>query len=216
MPIVVEHLNKVYQTQQALRDVSCTFASGQIHGIVGRNGSGKTVLLRCLCGYTRSTSGKVLIDGKELGIDMAFPPAMGLLLDTPMFLPRFNGYENLMMLIGIRKKEKNEKKRLVEAALRQVGLQDQREKKVVYYSLGMRQRLGIAQALMEQPSLLILDEPFNGLDREGVREITDLLRNMREQGVTILLTSHYPDDLENLCDTVTRLDGGQIVGPERP
>lgn len=214
MSIVVEHLTKVYRTQKALSDVSRSFASGRIHGIVGRNGSGKTVLLRCLCGYTKPTSGRVLIDDKELGVDMAFPPGMGLLLDTPMFLPRFNGYENLLMLVGIRQKDKAEKRRLVEAALRQVGLQDQQTKKVAHYSLGMRQRLGIAQALMEQPSLLILDEPFNGLDREGVGEITALFRDLRKQGVTILLTSHYPGDLENLCDTVTRLDGGRIVGSE--
>lgn len=215
MRIVVDHLVKAYQSQIVLRDLNCEFASQQIHGIVGRNGSGKSVLLRCLCGYTRPTSGTVLVDGKPLGKQMPFPPGMGLLLDTPLFLPRLSGYDNLALLMNIRKHSRREKKQLIYQTLAQVDLLEQQNKKVSDYSLGMRQRLGIAQALMEQPTLLILDEPFNGMDRQGVNQIRALLRQLREQGVTILLTSHYPDDLEALCDTVTCLDCGQIVQQKR-
>lgn len=211
MEIIVDHLTKEYRTQTALQDVSCTFASGQIHGIVGRNGSGKSVLLRCICGYSRPTSGTVRIDGKLLGKDCAFPPDMGLLLDTPLFLPRFSGYENLMLLLNIRKYSHAEKERMIHDALEQVGLLDQQHKKVSKYSLGMRQRLGLAQALMEHPKLLILDEPFNGLDRDGVAHVRQLLLSLKTQGVTMLLTSHYPEDLDALCDTFTHLDGGRKV-----
>lgn len=211
MEIVVKNLTKIYRTQRALQDVTCTFASGQIHGVVGRNGSGKSVLLRCLCGYARPTSGSILIGGKQLGREIPFPPGMGLLLDTPAFLPRFSGYENLMMLLSIRCRDRKERKQLIQEALAQVDLTEQQHKKVSQYSLGMKQRLGLAQALMEHPSLLILDEPFNGLDREGVKQIRALLRQLRDDGVTMLLTSHYPEDLAELCDTITRLDGGKIV-----
>ncbi len=211
MEIIVDHLTKEYRTQTALQGVSCTFASGQIHGIVGRNGSGKSVLLRCICGYSRPTSGTVCIDGKLLGKDCAFPPDMGLLLDTPLFLPRFSGYENLMLLLNIRKYSHAEKERMIHDAIEQVGLLDQQHKKVSKYSLGMRQRLSLAQALMEHPKLLILDEPFNGLDRDGVAHVRKLLLSLKAQGVTMLLTSHYPEDLDALCDTFIHLDGGRKV-----
>lgn len=211
MEIKVQDLSKAYRTQLALDHVSCTFASGQIHGIVGRNGSGKSVLLRCLCGYTRPTSGTIVMDGKQLGKDMPFPPGMGLLLDSPGFLPRLNGYDNLALLMSVRSRGRAQNKLLIQEALAQVGLTDQQHKKVSQYSLGMRQRLGIAQALMEQPTLLILDEPFNGLDREGVKQIRTLLGQLRDGGATMLLTSHYPEDLAALCDTITHLDGGKII-----
>ncbi len=211
MEIIVDHLTKEYRTQTALQNVCCTFASGQIHGIVGRNGSGKSVLLRCICGYSRPTSGSVSVDGKLVGKDCAFPPHLGLLLDTPLFLPRFSGYENLMLLLNIRQYARAEKESMVHDALEQVGLLDQQRKKVAQYSLGMRQRLGLAQALMEHPQLLILDEPFNGLDRDGVAHVRQLLLSLKSQGVTMLLTSHYPEDLDALCDTFTHLDGGHVV-----
>ena len=214
MKIKVDHLTKVYQTEYALNDINCSFESQQIHGIVGRNGSGKSVLLRCLCGYTKPTSGTITIDGKILGKDTPFPADMGLLLDTPLFLPRFSGYENLMLLMGISKRPKVEKERLVREALEKVGMTEQQNKKVSKYSLGMRQRLGLAQALMEQPTLLILDEPFNGLDRDGVKHIRGLLQTLRDNGVTILLTSHYPEDIAELCETLTCLDGGKIIRQE--
>lgn len=211
MRIVVEHLTKAYRAQCVLNDISCSFQSGQIHGIVGRNGSGKTVLLRCLCGYAKLTSGKIWIGEKLLGTDIFFPPFLGLLLDTPMFLPQFSGYDNLMLLMNIHKREYDEKKALIQEALQHVALSEHQNIKVANYSLGMRQRLGIAQAIMEKPKLLILDEPFNGLDRDGVKKISALFKKMRSSGVTVLLTSHYPSDLENLCDTITCLDGGQIL-----
>ena len=211
MNIVVRHATKKYRIQTALDDVSCDFASRQIHGIIGRNGSGKTVLLRSLCGYTKLTSGEILFDGKKLGQDMEFPQSMGVLIDSPSFIPRFTAKENLQLLMNISKRSKEDKAMRIKQAIIQVGLEEQSRKRVSQYSLGMKQRLSIAQAIMEQPDLLILDEPFNGLDRDGVKSIQELLLKERERGATILLTSHYPDDLAAICDTITRLDGGHVV-----
>lgn len=211
MNIVVRHATKKYRIQTALDDVSCDFPSRQIHGIIGRNGSGKTVLLRSLCGYTKLSSGEILIDGKKLGQDMEFPQSMGILIDSPSFIPRFAAKENLQLLMNISKRSKEDKAMRIKQAIIQVGLEEQSRKRVSQYSLGMKQRLGIAQAIMEQPDLLILDEPFNGLDRDGVKSIQELLLKERERGATILLTSHYPDDLAAICDTITHLDGGHIT-----
>lgn len=211
MSIVVSHATKMYKTEAAIRDINCSFTSHQIHGIIGRNGSGKTVLLRSICGYTKLSSGEILVDGKRLGHDMEFPESMGILIDVPGFIPFFNAKENLMLLMDICKHRKQEKLALINKALTHVGLNGCERKRISQYSLGMKQRLGIAQAIMEQPALLILDEPFNGLDRDGVKAIRELLLQQRDAGTTILLTSHYPDDLEALCDTMTQLDGGKIV-----
>lgn len=208
MRIECVHVTKQYGNQVVLNDVSAVFDAGKIHGLVGRNGSGKTMLMKCVCGYIRPDQGYVLVDGKKVGRDMEFPPNMGLMLEVPGFLPQFSGKFNLSMLYAIRHKPDRQ---AIEHAMALVGLDPRSTKKVAHYSLGMRQRLGIAQAIMESPDLLILDEPFNGLDRNGVMEIRQLLLQCRDEGKTILLSSHYAEDIEALCDTVHKMEAGNLL-----
>lgn len=207
MSIVLEHVTKRYANQIMLSDVSVTFESGRIHGIVGRNGSGKTQLFKAICGYSTPDSGSVTVDGERVGKDVDFPTGVGLLIESPGFLPNYSGLFNLALLAAIN--TKLSRKELI-AVLAMVGLETARNKKVGAYSLGMRQRLGIAQALMGNPKLMILDEPFNGLDNEGVQEIRRLLLSVRQAGKTILLASHNANDIDALCDTVHKMEAGTI------
>lgn len=208
MYIEVNHISKTYGDQKVLKDVTISFEKGNIHGIVGRNGSGKTVLFKCICGYVKSETGEVLLDGKQLGKAMDYPPSMGLMLEAPGFLPNFSGLFNLEMLQGINHKIDVPYLRSV---MQQVKLENAGKKPVGKYSMGMRQRLGIAQAIMEDPELFILDEPFNGLDAQGVEDMRQLFLSLKEKGKTILLTSHYAQDIETLCDTVHEMDAGVIT-----
>ncbi|NLC32926.1 MAG: ATP-binding cassette domain-containing protein [Clostridiales bacterium] len=205
MDICVENICKHYGKQEVLKNVNAHFASGQIHGLIGRNGSGKTVLFRCIIGYTKPDTGEVRIGTKRVGIDMRYPDSLGLILDTPGFLPQFTGQFNLELLMSIRGRPE---KSHIQKVMCRVGLPDTGRKPVGKYSMGMRQRLGIAQAIMEDPHLLILDEPFNGLDSQGVADIHSLLKLLRSQGKTILITSHYVQDIEALCDTVHEMQAG--------
>ena len=179
--ISVEHVSLTIGTAQILRDVSARFEEGQIHGIVGRNGSGKTMLMKCICGFIRPDSGKILVDGKQVGRDVDFPPDLGLLIETPGFVPYYSGLKNLELLAAINRRVSKER---LNACMEQIGLGDAKNKRVSKYSMGMRQRLGIAQAIMENPRLLILDEPLNGLDEQGVEDIRALLLELKEQGKT--------------------------------
>jgi ABC-2 type transport system ATP-binding protein len=208
MYIEVNHISKTYGDQKVIKDVTVSFEKGKIHGIVGRNGSGKTVLFKCICGYVKPETGEVLLDGKQIGKAMDYPPSLGLILEAPGFLPNFSGLFNLEMLQGINHKVDAS---YLRGVMQQVKLQNVGKKPVGKYSMGMRQRLGIAQAIMEDPELLILDEPFNGLDAQGVEDIRQLFLSLREKGKTILLTSHYTQDIEALCDTVHEMDSGVIT-----
>ena len=185
--ISVEHVSLTIGTAQILRDVSAQFEEGQIHGIVGRNGSGKTMLMKCICGFIRPDSGKILLDRKQVGRDVDFPPDLGLLIETPGFVPYYSGLKNLELLAAINRRASKER---LNVCMEQLGLGDAKNKRVSKYSMGMRQRLGIAQAIMEDPQLLILDEPLNGLDEQGVEDIRALLLELKGQGKTILLSSH--------------------------
>ena len=205
--VSVQHVSKRFGSETVLDDVSRDFETGRIHGIVGNNGSGKTVLFKCICGFLRPEKGRVLVDYEEVGRDVDFPPDLGLIIETPGFLPGLTGQQNLELLASLRRRISREQ---VREAMQRVGLDPLLRKKVGSYSLGMRQRLGIAQAIMERPSLLVLDEPFNGLDRTGVSEMRTLLREMNREGVTILLASHNAGDIEELCDTVCEMDAGII------
>lgn len=207
MPIQCVHVTKKYGSQVVLKDISVLFEDGKIHGLVGRNGSGKTLLMKCICGYVQPDTGHVLVNGRRIGADVEFPPSMGLMLETPGFLPQFSARFNLSMLYAIRNKPNPQ---VICKALETVGLDPDSRKSVGHYSLGMRQRLGIAQALMENPDLLILDEPFNGLDEAGVHDIRALLLQLRDKGRTILLSSHYAQDIDMLCDTVHEMTSGSI------
>ena len=197
--VKVEGLSKEFRGEMILQDVNITLERGKIYGLVGMNGSGKTVFMKCLCGFLKPTTGKVTVDGKEVGKEIDFPQDLGLMIETPGFIPYMSGKSNLKNLALIRNQIGNYE---IEEALRSVGLDPNLKKHVSKYSLGMRQRLGIAQAIMEKPRLLILDEPFNGLDVQGVKDIRKLLMSLQKQGVTILLASHYDEDIRTLCEEV--------------
>ncbi|MEG2575465.1 MAG: ATP-binding cassette domain-containing protein [Christensenella sp.] len=206
--ISVQHVYKDFNGEEVLHDVHHDFESGKIHGIVGNNGSGKTVLFKCICGFLRSSTGKILVDYEEVGKDMDFPDNMGLIIETPGFLPTLTGFKNLQLLASLKKKIGNKE---IRETIRRVGLDPDLKKPVSKYSLGMRQRLGIAQAIMEDPALLILDEPLNGLDKQGVQDMRTLIKGLRDKGKTILLASHNAADIEELCDTVCEMDAGVLT-----
>ena len=206
--IRVEGVYKRFGTDTVLKDVSRSFERGRIHGIVGNNGSGKTVLMKCICGFLIPDGGSITVNGKRVGKDVDFPPGLGLIIETPGFLPNMTGVKNLEILASLNKKIGLEQ---IATAIRRVGLDPLMKKPVGKYSLGMRQRLGIAQAIMENPSLLILDEPLNGLDKHGVMEMRQLIKGLKEQGKTILLASHNQGDIDELCDTVCEMDAGVMT-----
>lgn len=206
--ISVENVSLTIGAAHILRDVSIQFEEGLIHGIVGRNGSGKTMLMKCICGFIRPTTGRIFVDGRQVGRDVDFPPDLGLLIETPGFVPYYSGLKNLALLAAINRRVSKEQ---LNACMEQLGLGDAKDKRVSKYSMGMRQRLGIAQAIMEDPKLLILDEPLNGLDEQGVQDIRALLLDLKRQGKTILLSSHNGEDIDLLCDSVCRMAGGVLT-----
>ena len=206
--ISVKNLSKDFGQERVLHNVTRDFEKGRIHGIVGNNGSGKTVLMKCICGFLIPTEGEVIVNGKRVGKDVDFPPGLGLIIETPGFLPNMTGVKNLEILASLNKKIGLEE---IASAIRRVGLDPLMKKPVGKYSLGMRQRLGIAQTIMEDPALLILDEPLNGLDKHGVRDMRQLIKGLKEQGKTILLASHNQGDIDELCDTVCEMDAGVMT-----
>ena len=206
--IVLENVSKSFKEKTVLQKTDLTIEKGKITGFVGRNGSGKTVLFKLICGLLRPTTGTITVQGKQLGKDCDFAPDVGVLIETPSFISYESGYRNLRDLAAIRKKITADE---VRSAIRSVGLDDTDKKWVGKYSLGMRQRLGIAQAIMEHPALLILDEPMNGLDRGGVEEMRKLFGSLRDNGTTILLASHAAEDIDLLCDTVYEVSDGIVT-----
>lgn len=201
--VVVEHIYKSFGKDSVLEDVNLTIKSGEIFGVVGNNGSGKTVLMKCICGFMRPDKGKIYVNGRRIGKDCDFPDSLGMIIETPGFLPNLSGYKNLKILADLKAKIGREE---IKDSLAKVGLDPGLRKHVSKYSLGMRQRLGIAQAIMENPNVLILDEPFNGLDKAGVVHMRELLKELKEQGKSILLASHNAQDIEELCDNVHEME----------
>lgn len=190
-----------------LEEVSLELKKGKIYGIAGNNGSGKTVLMKCICGFLPVSRGEIWVGGKQIGKKIDFPESLGVIIETPGFLAGLTGKRNLQILAGLRRKIGTEQ---IEKAMRRAGLDPGSRKPVSKYSLGMRQRLGIAQAIMEDPEFLVLDEPFNGLDCTGVQEIRELLLEQAGREKTIILASHNPEDIRILCDEVYEMDGGKI------
>ena len=209
--ISLKELSKSFKEEKVLKNITHDFEKGKIHGIIGFNGSGKTVMFKCICGFLKPTGGVVLVDGKEIGKEIDFPESVGIIIENPGFLPGYSGFRNLKMLASIRHKISDEE---IKNAIRLVGLDPESKKHVGKYSLGMRQRLGIAQAIMEDPDILLLDEPLNGLDNEGVEEIRKVLLSLKEKGKLIILASHSKEDIQILCDTVFRMDHGKIIATE--
>lgn len=190
-----------------LTDINLHIKKGKITGLVGRNGCGKTMLMKCVTGFVKPTEGEVIFDGKKIGEDVDFPSNTGIIIETPSFVPYYSGMKNLMELASLKRKIG---KKEVEEVLKKVGLYEARNKMVRKYSLGMRQRLGIAQALMEKPETLVLDEPMNGLDNECVNLVRGILAELKKQGKTILLVSHNAEDIKVLCDEIYEMDKGKV------
>lgn len=212
--IQVKDVCKTFGKAEVLKHVTAKFEAGKIYGIIGRNGSGKTVLFKCICGFVPVTAGVIRVRNQEVGKDVDIPKDMGIIIESPGFLPGYNGFHNLRFLARIRNKIDDEK---IRETLRFVGLDPGDKKHVGKYSMGMRQRLGLAQAIMEDPEILILDEPMNGLDRQGVKEIRQCLLKLRDQGKTILLASHNAEDIRVLCDQVYEMDAGELfLAGEQP
>lgn len=205
--VEMKHVTKRYGKIEVLKDVSLTCKAGKIYGLIGRNGSGKTVLLKSICGFVLPTSGEVRVQGQQVGKDVDFPTDIGFIIESPGFLARESGLQNLMHLASIRGKASAKD---VRQSMYTVGLDPDLRKPVGKYSMGMRQRLGIAQAIMENPNILILDEPMNGLDNQGVTDIRQVLKQLKASGKTILIASHFQEDIDLLCDEVYEMDAGII------
>lgn len=206
--ITVDHISKSFDKGCVLSNLTVSFSQGMIHGIIGRNGSGKTVLVKTICGFLKPDTGTVTVSGKVIGKDVDFPQNVGAIIEAPGFLPTQSGFKNLMYLASLRGKIGKDE---VRSAIKLVGLDPDDKKHVGKYSLGMKQRLGLAQAIMEDPDILILDEPMNGLDKEGVADIRNLLLQFKEQGKTIIIISHNSEDINSLCDTVHEMDKGHLT-----
>lgn len=205
--IEVKNAVKKWGGNIVLNSVSLTAEKGEIVGIVGRNGSGKTVLMKCICGFLAIDSGEIVVGGQRVGYDIDIPKNIGIIIESPGFLPNFSGFNNLWQLASIRGEiTKSDVKR----AIKRVGLNPEDKKHVGKYSLGMKQRLGLAQAIMENPDVLILDEPMNGLDGEGVTDMRRYLLELKEAGKTMIIASHNKEDIEVLCDRVLEMNGGKL------
>ncbi len=197
--IELEHVTKKFHRESVFEDVCLDLFPGNIYGFIGPNGSGKTVLLKLIAGLMRPSEGAIYWDSQQIGKDLDFPPSMGMLIETPGFLTNYSGMQNLLYLAKI--KRKIGKKEIMDV-MEQVSIAYAADRKVGKYSLGMKQRLGIAQAIMEDPDLLILDEPMNGLDQKGIAEIRNLFLELKKRNKLILLASHTREDIKILCDMV--------------
>ena len=206
--IRIDRLFLSIKKTEILKNINVEFESRKIHGLIGRNGSGKTMLMKCICGFIIPTSGTIFVADKQVGRDCDFPESVGIIIETPGFVPYYSGYKNLKLLADLNRKIDNDQ---VKKSMEQVGLDPSLKRHVKKYSLGMRQRLGLAQAIMEDPDLLILDEPMNGLDKDGVADMRKYLLDLKEQGKTILIASHSAEDIDVLCDTVCEMDKGFLT-----
>lgn len=206
--IRVENLSLTIGKADILKNINLNMENGKIYGLIGRNGCGKTMLMKCICGFVHPSAGSVQIDGKFVGKDMDFPEDMGVLIETPKFISHMSGFRNLQLLA---KGRKCIGKKEIYEVMEMVNLDPKSRLHVKKYSLGMKQRLGIAQAIMENPKLLVLDEPLNSLDEDGVRDVRQILLEMKRRGATIILSSHNAEDIKVLCDEVYRLQKGRLV-----
>ena len=206
--IEVKNVSKSFKGIPVLNDINITCRNGKIYGIIGYNGSGKTVLFKCICGFLHADSGEISVNGRVMGKEMDMLEHAGIIIEEPGYIRNLSGYRNLEYLYRITHKKDPA---VIHSIMLKVGLDPQSRKKVCHYSLGMRQRLAIAQATMEDQAILILDEPMNGLDKEGVAEMRKFFLEQKERGKLILLASHNKDDIELLCDEVYEMNHGILA-----
>lgn len=206
--IQLTNISKTFGKQTVLQPLTMGFEEGMIHGIIGRNGSGKTVLMKMILGILQPTTGTVIVGDKRIGKDVDFPESAGAIIETIEFIPYMSAYQNLADIAAMRG---NLSKVQIKEVLEMVGLGNVGRKHVSKFSMGMRQRLAIAQAVMESPKLLILDEPMNGMDEKGVEEMRRLILARKAAGTTIILSSHNIEDIRILCDQVYRIDAGVVM-----
>ena len=200
-------VQKRFKQETVIDNVSLEIEKGAICGFVGPNGSGKTMLFKMVAGIIRPDAGQIFVDHKEIGKEIDFPAKMGLMIETPGFLKQYNGFQNLKYLARIRNQISDQE---IREAMEEFGLKPDDRKRVGKYSLGMKQRLGIVQAIMEKPELLILDEPMNSLDEANVEILRRKLKELSSGGVTVLLSSHHKEDIELLCEKVYEMKEGKI------
>ena len=203
--VEIKNFNKKLTSRQVLKNINYSFQYGKIYGLYGHNGSGKTMLLRAISGLIIPDSGSVFIDEKELHKDMSFPPSVGLVIENMNLLPQYNAFDNLKIISKIKKTATDDD---ITEALSRVGLNS--DLKVKKYSLGMKQRLNIAQAIFEKPKIILLDEPTNALDNDGVKLIYKLLNEEKERGALIIIATHHKEDLEEVCDVVLEMSEGEL------
>ena len=206
--IQLTNISKTFGKQTVLQPLTMGFEEGMIHGIIGRNGSGKTVLMKMILGILQPTTGTVIVGDKRIGKDVDFPESAGAIIETIEFIPYMSAYQNLADIAAMRG---NLSKTQIKEVLEMVGLGNVGRKHVSKFSMGMRQRLAIAQAVMESPKLLVLDEPMNGMDEKGVEEMRRLILARKAAGTTIILSSHNIEDIRILCDQVYRIDAGVVM-----
>lgn len=208
MKIEIKNVTKVFDHQEVIKECSLTLTEGHIYGFIGRNGSGKSVMLKMICGFYTPTTGEILLDGKNYNQDGKFPPSMGALIENPNFIADLTGFENLKLLASIQKKIDDSD---INKILDEVHLNEDRNKKYHKYSLGTKQKLGIAQAIMEDPEVIVLDEPFNGVENETAEQIRKLLLRLKKKGKLIIIASHIKEDIAILADEVYQFDAGMVT-----
>jgi len=208
MKIEIKNYTKIIKGSTVLDNINTVFESGKIYGLKGKNGSGKTMLMRAISGLIRPSSGEVIIENEVLGRDISFPRSIGVLIENPAFLANETGFSNLRMLADLGEGVSNED---IEAVLSELGLDPKEKKSYKKYSLGMKQKLGIAAAVMEHPDIIILDEPINALDQDSVETVKKIIIRERDRGAVIILACHYTEELEYLSDEIVCIHEGKII-----
>lgn len=207
MEIKLISYNKKIKEDYVLKDINYTFKQGNIYGLIGKNGSGKTMLLKAMSGFLRPSNGKVIVNDQELYLKEEFPKDMGVMIGNCEYIKDMTGKDNLKYLASLLKKIDDDR---INEVINIVNLTDEKDKLVKKYSLGMKQKLGIAQAIMEYPKILLLDEPFNGIDNESVSKIKKYLYSIKKDTIIIIAT-HYKEDIDNFCDIIIKLENGTII-----
>lgn len=208
MYLEVEEINKKIGVDDVLSEISLSMEKGKIYGLQGKNGCGKSMLMRVICGLVLPTSGRVIIDGEELGKELSFPESVGVFIEKPGFLDAYSGFQNLLMLASIKKRIGG---REIKESMKRVGLEEVMHKKYKKYSLGMKQKLGIAAVIMEQPDIVILDEPANALDERSEGRLWQIVREEKERGALVIISCHMAEVLEEISDEIFKIDQGRIT-----